>query len=67
MLILSRKEGEVLVIDNKIFLTILSIKGSQVRVGIDAPDEVSIDRLEIFMKKKLDRKDNNIDKEIKIK
>ncbi len=47
MLILTRKVGESLVIDNHITVTVLDVKGSQVRLGINAPKEVSIHREEI--------------------
>jgi len=50
MLILSRRTGEAIVIDEKITLTVLSIKGRQVRLGIDAPDEVSVHREEIYQR-----------------
>lgn len=50
MLVLNRKRGETLVIGEKIFLTILSVKGDQVRIGIKAPKDVGIYREEIFFK-----------------
>jgi len=48
MLVLTRKESETLVIGNDIKLTILSVKGGQVRVGIEAPKSVSIQRSELL-------------------
>ena len=48
MLILSRRAGEAIIVDEKVTLTVLSIKGRQVRIGIDAPDDVSVHREEIF-------------------
>ncbi len=48
LLILTRKAGEKLVINDDIVITILEFKGNQVRVGIDAPDEVSILREEVY-------------------
>ena len=48
MLALSRKKNEALVIDNKIEVTILEIKGDQVKIGIGAPKNVPIFRKEIF-------------------
>jgi len=49
MLILSRRTGESLIIDDrKITITILSVKGNQVRIGIDAPKDISIHREEIY-------------------
>lgn len=48
MLVLTRREGETLVIDGDIKVTVLSIKGNQVRIGIDAPKEVPIHRQELL-------------------
>lgn len=47
MLILTRKLGEALIIDNDIIVTVLDVKGNQVRLGINAPKEVIIHREEI--------------------
>lgn len=49
MLALSRKKGEALVIANNIEVTILEIKGDQVKVGIAAPREVPVYRKEIYL------------------
>ncbi len=49
MLALSRKKNEALVIDNKIEVTILEIKGDQVKIGIAAPKEVPIYRKEVYL------------------
>ncbi len=49
MLALSRKKNEALVIDNKIEVTILEVKGDQVKVGISAPKEVPIYRKEVYL------------------
>ena len=49
MLILTRKLGESLVIgDGSVTLKVLGVKGNQVRIGIDAPKEISVHRKEIF-------------------
>ena len=50
MLVLSRKQGEVVVIGNNIRLTIVSIRGNQVRLGLTAPRDMSIQREEICPK-----------------
>lgn len=50
MLILSRRSGESIIVDEKVTLTVLSIKGRQVRIGIDAPDDISVHREEIYQK-----------------
>jgi carbon storage regulator len=49
MLALSRKKGEALVISNNIEVTILEIKGDQVKIGISAPREVPVYRKEIYL------------------
>ena len=49
MLTLSRKKNESLIVNNTIEVTILDIKGDQVKVGISAPKEVPIYRKEIYM------------------
>ncbi|MBR6381534.1 MAG: carbon storage regulator CsrA [Lachnospiraceae bacterium] len=49
MLALSRKKGEALVISNNVEVTILEIKGDQVKLGITAPKEVPIYRKEVYM------------------
>lgn len=47
MLVLSRKTEEVILIDGRIRLTVLAIRGGIVRIGIEAPDAVGIRRSEI--------------------
>jgi len=49
MLILTRQIGETIVIDHDIRVTVLAAKGSQVRIGIEAPDEVDIIREELII------------------
>lgn len=49
MLALSRKKNEALIIDNNIEVTILEIKGDQVKIGISAPKEVPIYRKEVYL------------------
>jgi len=47
MLILTRKAGEVIVINDNIRVTVLGVNGSQVRIGIDAPKDIQVHREEI--------------------
>ncbi|MCE4049423.1 carbon storage regulator CsrA [Bacillus sp. Au-Bac7] len=48
MLVLSRKVGEVIKIGNDIELTVVSVSGDQVKIGINAPKQVEIHRKEVF-------------------
>ena len=48
MLILTRKIGETLMIGDQVEVTILSIKGNQVRIGVNAPKEIPVHREEIY-------------------
>lgn len=49
MLALTRKKGEALVINNNIEITVLDIKGDQVKIGINAPKEVPVYRKEVYI------------------
>jgi len=49
MLALSRKKGEALMINNDIEITVLDIKGEQVKIGISAPKEVPVYRKEVYI------------------
>ena len=49
MLALSRKKNEALVINNNVEITVLEIKGEQVKLGISAPREVPVYRKEVYV------------------
>lgn len=55
MLILTRKVGETLMIGDEIEVTILSLKGNQVRIGVNAPKDVPVHREEIYDRIKRER------------
>jgi carbon storage regulator len=50
MLILTRKVGEKLVIGENVTVTVLGVKGIQIRIGIDAPREIQVHREEIYQR-----------------
>ena len=49
MLALSRKKGEALIINNNVEITVLEIKGEQVKIGITAPKDVPVYRKELYV------------------
>jgi len=55
MLILTRRAGEALRIGDEIEVTVMAVNGSQVRIGINAPRDVAVDREEIAERKRRDR------------
>lgn len=48
MLILTRRVGETLMIDDEVTVTVLGVKGNQVRIGVNAPKDVQVHREEIY-------------------
>ena len=50
MLILTRRIGESIMIGDDVAISVLGVKGSQVRLGIDAPKEISVHREEIYQR-----------------
>ncbi len=58
MLALTRKKGEALVLNNDIEITVLEIKGDQVKLGIQAPKEVPVYRKEIYLQIQKENQDS---------
>lgn len=50
MLILTRRVGETLMVGDDVSMTVLGVKGNQVRIGVNAPKEVAVHREEIYLK-----------------
>jgi carbon storage regulator len=57
MLILTRRVGETVVIGNDVTVTVLGVKGNQVRLGVNAPKEITVHREEIYERIKREQAD----------
>ena len=56
MLILTRRVGESIIVGDNVTITVLGIKGNQIRLGVNAPKEVSVHREEIYQRIKQEKK-----------
>ena len=59
MLILTRRVGETLMIGDEVTVTVLGVKGNQVRIGVNAPKDVSVHREEIYERIKKEQSDSH--------
>jgi carbon storage regulator len=67
MLILTRRAGEALRIGDEIEVTVMAVNGSQVRIGINAPRDIAVDREEIAERKRRDRENTPPPRQLQLK
>jgi len=56
MLVLTRRIGETVVVGDEVFITLLGVKGNQIRLGFNAPEHISIHRQEIYLRVQEEKK-----------
>ena len=66
MLILTRRIGETLIIGDDVNITVLGVKGNQVRLGINAPKDVSVHREEIYLRIQQEKQGTNIETDVEV-
>jgi carbon storage regulator len=63
MLILTRRIGETLMVGDEVTVTVLGVKGNQVRLGVNAPKDVAVHREEIYQRIQSEKSDDIDNKE----
>jgi carbon storage regulator len=58
MLVLTRSVGETLMVGDEVTMTVLGVKGDQVRIGINAPRDVGVHREEVYERIQAEKRDN---------
>lgn len=63
MLILTRRVGETLMVGDDVTVTVLGVKGNQVRIGVNAPKDVAVHREEIYQRIQREKNDGDADQD----
>ncbi len=59
MLILTRRTGETVMVGDEVTVTVLGVKGNQVRIGVNAPKDVSVHREEIYERIQIEKREGD--------